>query len=542
MKISELARTPISSAAPAGTDVRYDPLYDALQAEIDVKPSAGSGGTDWNKVVASSSNILETRSKDILVASYLAVGLLQTAGVPQGLLNGINVLSDMIDEYWDNMFPPVKRMRGRVQAFGWWLERTLAYLSSVTDIEPITVATMEELSSAANRLYDLLSEKCPDAPSPRRILDFIKSLPVEEAVQPETNDNSPQTAQMERPDETPIQQTSPPPQSLQQSRPQPQPQSQPQKIDLSFSVTTISNQDEANRVLTSVINNNYLLVDFMLAEPSPQSSWYRLNLLSAWFEIKKLPTATDNKTLIPPPDRQTTTLLASMKGAENWGGVIKSGSYNIRRYPFWLDMNRLVTEALGMMGEKFREAKQAVEYETAGFVKRFAGIDKYTFSDGSPFADNQTLIWLRSLDGGGSAGERPVPSNGDELATKVAEEYSRCRELFNSGKQGEGLSTMQRLLKASTSGRERFLWRLSLLQLLTLSGMGNLATPHISEVMKDYDSHHLEEWDPEMALHSLKTVWNALNSQNDPTSKIKADEIIARISMISPADAFNLSK
>jgi len=537
MKPGELVRTPVSSVAPAGTDVRYDPLYEALQAEIDVKPSTGSGGTDWNKVVASSSNILETRSKDILVAIYLAVGLLQTEGVPQGLLNGINVLSDMIDGYWDNMFPPVKRMRGRVQAFGWWLERTLAYLSSVTDIEPMTVAAMEELLSAANRLYDLLSEKCPDAPPPRRILDFIKSLPAEEAVQPVSNDNSLQTAQVEPPVETAIQQTLSPPQS--QSRPQPQPQP---KIEPSFSITAISNQDDANKLLTSVISNSYLLVDFMLAEPSPQSSWYRLNLLSAWFEIKKLPTATDNKTLIPPPDRQTAILLASMKGGENWGGVIKSGSYNIRRYPFWLDMNRLVAEALGMMGEKFREAKQSVEYETSGFVKRLAGIEKFTFNDGSPFADNQTLSWLRTLDGGGSAGDMPVPSNGDGLATKVAEEYSLCRELFNSGKQGEGLSRMQALLKAAISGRERFLWRLSLLQLLTLSGMGNLATPHISEVMKDFDSHHLEEWDPEMALHSLKTVWNALNSQKDPGSKIKADEIIARISMISPADAFNLSK
>lgn len=534
MNISELGRTPISAANPAGEDIRYDPLFEALQAEIDAKPSGGASGTNWKRVVEIATAILETRSKDILVASYLAVGLLRTGGLPEGLHNGIVILKEMIDEYWEEMFPPLKRMRGRAQAIGWWIERTEDYLGNVTGADPIPAGTLEGLTAAVNALYDMISEKCPDAPSLRRILEFVRSLAVEAPEQPETAEEPPPPAStgLPQPPER-GRQPSLPPQSGQPS--------QPQDV-VPFSAGPLNNQDDVNRLLTSVIEKNYLLVDFMLAGPTTEPSWYRLNLLSAWFEISKLPPATDNKTLIPPPDRQITNSLASMKAANNWSGVIKSSCYTIRRYPFWLDMNRLAAEALGMLGEKFAEGKQVVGDETVLFTRRFGGIENYTFSDGTPFADSQTRNWLNTLGGGDGAGCQVVPVGADELGARVAEEFARCRELFGSGKHGEGLSAMQQFLQASRSGRERYLWRLSLVQLLTLFGMEKLALPHICELLKDYDSYHLEEWDPEMALHALKTVWTVLNSQNDPESRRKADDTLARISMLSPSDAFYLMK
>ena len=533
MNIRELGRSPIDSTNTAGEDIRYDPLFETLQAEIDAKPSAGSSGVNWKKVVEMASTILETKSKDILVASYLAVGLLRTEGVPQGLLNGLILLNDLLHAFWETMFPPLKRMRGRAQALGWWIERTEAVIGEISDLPPLSVDTQQELSSTVEALYDLISEKCPDAPSLRRILEFVRALPVEAEAQPEPSETEPPpTVQPAAKSEQPPQPT----QAAQESKPQEQAANSP-------SAQTLTNQNEVNGLLASVIEKNYLLVDFMLAAPTPDPAWYRLNLLSAWFEINKLPPATDNKTLIPPPERQITNSLAAMKGADNWGGVIKSGCYTIRRYPFWLDMNRWVAEALGMMGEIFKDGKQAVEEETVRFARRFGEIENYTFSDGTPFADSQTKNWLHALDGnGGGASQTAMPTSGDEIAVQVAEEFSRCRELVKSGKQGEGLSQMQTLLQTSRSGRERYLWRLSMVQLLTLSGMEKLAIPHICELMKDYDAYRLEEWDPDMALHALRTVWGVLRTQNDPESKQKADETLSRISMLSPSEAFNLIK
>ena len=270
MIIRELGRSPINSTNTAGEDIRYDPLFESLQAEIDAKPSAGSSGVNWKKVVEMATIILEKRSKDILVASYLAVGLLRTEGVPQGLLNGLVLLNDLMHEFWENMFPPVKRMRGRAQALGWWVERTEAVLGGVTDLAPIAVETQQELSSTAEALHDLISEKCPDAPSLRRILEFVRVLPVETEEQPEAIDPTPQVTEptIAKSEQQPL--STP---SEQQERPQAQ-------AAASFSSQALTNQNEVNSLLSSVIEKNYLLVDFMLTGPTPEPAWYRLNFLS----------------------------------------------------------------------------------------------------------------------------------------------------------------------------------------------------------------------------------------------------------------------
>lgn len=532
MTTADLGTTPIAGENPAGEDIRYDQIFEKLQAEVDVKPSAGTtGGTNWNRVEELASTILATRSKDVLVASYLAVGLLHTKGVPDGLYEGVLLLKSLIEQFWDTLFPPLKRMRGRSQAIGWWLEKTVDCLGATEEVQPLSAARQQELAGAVDALYSLVSEKCPEAPSLRQVLEYVRSLPVEggsddveAAYARSTEAEPPQSAPAAVPsNKTQQQQTS-------------------QKNDPVFSTTQPADMDAANRLLASIIEKNYLLIDFMLATPATQPSWYRLNLLSAWFEIQKLPPATDRRTLIPPPDRQITNALAAMKAAANWGGVIKNACFTIRRYPFWLDMNRYTVEALQALGETYTEAGQAVEQDTLLFSRRFNGITGYTFNDGTPFADPQTETWLRSLGAEPSGAEPVIADKGDDVAVRVAEGFTRCRELFNSGKQGEGLIAMQEQLKASGSARERYLWRLSLVRLLSVSRMEKLALPHLNELMKDYDLYHLEEWDPAMALNVLRTVWNVLRTQDDQESKKRADEILARISMLSPSEAFNLVK
>jgi type VI secretion system protein VasJ len=231
-----------------------------------------------------------------------------------------------------------------------------------------------------------------------------------------------------------------------------------------------------------------------------------------------------------------------MKGAANWGGIIKSACFTIRRYPFWLDMNRYAAEALGELGEPFKAARQVIEQETLLFIQRLEGIGGYGFNDGTPFADSLTESWLSRMEGEPSGSQPAVTDSADDVAVRVAEGFEHCRELFNNGKQGEGLTAMQEQLKASSSARERYLCRLSLVRLLSVSRMEKLALPHLNELMKDYDLYHLEEWDPAMALNVLRTVWNVLRAQDDQESKKRADEILSRISMLSPSEAFNLVK
>jgi len=123
MELTELGKQPIRPDQPAGNDVRYDPQYEELQAEVDKfsSPSA-SGAVDWDKVVKLSSDILSQKSKDLLVASYLAIALIQTKKF-EGVEIGSRIYRDLVEGHWEALFPTKARMRGRVAAIEWWAEK-----------------------------------------------------------------------------------------------------------------------------------------------------------------------------------------------------------------------------------------------------------------------------------------------------------------------------------------------------------------------------------------------------------------------------------
>jgi len=131
MDIDALGREPIPGASQVGQDARYDLEYDQLQGEIDKLNSVTSlAEVNWKRVVELGTNILETKSKDLLAAVYLSVGLLHEAGL-EGMGTGSQVLRDMVATYWDDCFPPKKRLRGRMNAFSWWQEKTTAWLKGL---------------------------------------------------------------------------------------------------------------------------------------------------------------------------------------------------------------------------------------------------------------------------------------------------------------------------------------------------------------------------------------------------------------------------
>ena len=148
MDLASLGKTPISPEHPAGADVRYDPDFDHLQAEIDklASPSA-TAATDWKKVAHLASSILSTKAKDLLVASYLAVALIHTDR-SDGLLTGLSIMHDLLANFWEGLFPPRKRLRGRLAALEWWIEKSEPALKAY----PRASLSAETCSQARERL------------------------------------------------------------------------------------------------------------------------------------------------------------------------------------------------------------------------------------------------------------------------------------------------------------------------------------------------------------------------------------------------------
>ena len=128
-ELQGLGSNPIRPDAPTGESYRDEEEFEKLQNECRKLEQAAGEQPDWAEVTRLSTKILREKSKDLLAASYLCVGLLQQDGFP-GFSAGLKVLQEMMETHWDNLFPPRKRLRGRLGAIDWLVERGAAQVWS----------------------------------------------------------------------------------------------------------------------------------------------------------------------------------------------------------------------------------------------------------------------------------------------------------------------------------------------------------------------------------------------------------------------------
>ena len=172
MDLSSLGKEPVSAERPCGSDVRYDPAFEELQAEVDKLSSPSASGTlNWEKIVRFASDILAHKSKDLVVASYLAVALIYTRQ-HDGFAIGLKLLLDLMGKYWEELYPSKERMRGRQRSMEWWAEKSEAGLKQLPPIT-VTAAQAALLRENVERLDRLMRQHLDGPPSLAAIREWI---------------------------------------------------------------------------------------------------------------------------------------------------------------------------------------------------------------------------------------------------------------------------------------------------------------------------------------------------------------------------------
>src|SRR5262249_7456757 len=136
---------------------------------------------------------------------------------------------------------------------------------------------------------------------------------------------------------------------------------------------------------------------------------YRFGRIGAWLEINQAPPADGGTTLVPSPPSGLRDTFDTMAAAENWLGVIQSADEAAAEYVLWLDPIRYMANAMDRLGAIFINAKKTLLRETAVLLMRVPTLATLSFSDGVPFADGQTKMWIDAevaplMSGGGGGG------------------------------------------------------------------------------------------------------------------------------------------
>ena len=229
--------------------------------------------------------------------------------------------------------------------------------------------------------------------------------------------------------------------------------------------------------------------------------------------------------------------FARFAGGGQDEAVVKAAEENLVENIFWLDLNFWAAEALARLGEGHQAAAEAVRGETALFLRRLPGLEDLKFSDGTPFAADDTREWLKGLSAGaGGAAEGSAGAAADPAAKGVRQ----AREWIAEGRTAEAVRKMQQGVRGAGSRKEAFQWRVALCRLLVETPEARHALPHIEEILKEIDLFRLEEYDPELALKGLKVAWDGFRANAGLVPEEKVVEIQGRIARVDVSAAMSL--
>ncbi|MGH7987403.1 MAG: type VI secretion system protein TssA [Candidatus Binataceae bacterium] len=500
MELAKLGKAPITPGSPAGHEVRAAAAFEALQAEIDkLSNPTNAGATDWSRVADLSASLLEKEGKDLLVASYLAIALTYTRKLA-GFKLGMGVMADILATYWENMQPPLTRIRARRNAITWWSDRAAAALQTL-EFEPSSPEEIADLTRDVEAIDGTLQSRDPEGPTISTIKALIRHLPVKDQT-PAVNGGPPSATKATSPTD----------------------------------ISAISSPQDALKMIEALMDNLGQVAGWMIEHDSANSLGYWLNRIAQWWRIQQPPPATEGKSRVPPPAAQAKAELASLASAGNPANLIKFAEAQLGEHPLWLDLNRIVAENLAIQGADFAAAGQVIATATVAFAHRAAGLEMLSFADGSPFADNATRNWMMPRKSEDNAG----PGKNEDLS-EYSKAVTETEDLAAKGDLTTAAARLQQALRATTSGRQRLLARTRFSEILLNRNALEEPWPYLAALLQAVDRHQLEQFDPELAIRALSVVYRGLNDIESNGKPTRAT-ILTRIAALDYGAALRLSK
>lgn len=502
---------PISAESPGGVEPRETPQYEAIYAEIELLTSVSADRLpDWPKIETQAIDLFKTTSKDFLVGAWLSAAWVEKSGV-EGLSAALGLFDGLIQGFWQTAFPPLKRLRGRRNALLWFTDRITAWLNNGT-LPAMPQELHDTLVSRIKAIDKALAESDPEAPSLNELISLIDRLDViaqAPAAPPPSADGgtpAPSAAAQTTSTATPAAQA-------------PQASAGPQLSALD----KVSSTDDLVTALSPVLTYLGEASQKMLELDPFNSMAIGLNRLSARGSLLSLPQAQGQTTLIAPPPLADMQSFETVCSAGNPEGIVAFCEGRLATYPFWLDLDRQAALAYGALGSKATSMREAIVEEVLNFLKRLPGVERLTFSDGTPFADDATKAWIATCQAERAGG---APSD------RFGEAKQRANTASGTDGPEAGIIALQEFISNTRSGRDQFRARLVLAELAMGLKRDVDAQPFVDPLLEDCVRLNLAYWEPELALaawslklRAARAVAKQLEDSPD-TEKLAAIQVV----------------
>ncbi|MEQ9322825.1 MAG: type VI secretion system domain-containing protein, partial [Polyangiaceae bacterium] len=240
---------------------------------------------------------------------------------------------------------------------------------------------------------------------------------------------------------------------------------------------------------------------------------YRLLRQGAWMELEGAPPApNDNKTMVPPPPPHVTGSLESLAGSNDWLNLLNAAELHAGNFILWLDPHRHAATAMSALGALFMKAREELLLQVALVLKKVPNLPKLAFSDGTPFADGATQMWI-------DAEVLPVLASGEGGGAKdegaLGEALKEARDLAVKGELGKALAAVASATASAGTPVDRFRGQLASAQLCLGAGQHAIARSQLEGLTLQIEAHQLTSWDPAICAEVYGGLYSSIKSLNE---------------------------
>ncbi len=490
-------RTPISGDAPAGASIRYEPEFLALQEEVARQESEGPLAVDWRRVVRDGCELLATRSKDLLLCTYVTLGLTRSEGYG-GLALGLSITADVAEAFWAEMEPPARRERARVQMLEWIVARVVPVLTALPP-EPRDAPALAAAAAALARLDTVAAERLQKesvafGELTRLLRERSQSLPrpAAPAITPLPPPPSPPPAPPE-----PAQAAAPPPAP-------PAPAPVPPVLAAPPPVAAPASVADVEVALGRLQQSTLDVARGVLAANDADPRAYALLRQGLWCTVVQPPMSDAGVTPLPAPQPARLAEVGAMQSAGLHHEAVALIEQTLASAPFWLDGHRLCCLSLDALGASHAAAGLAVVGSLLAQLRRLPALLELSFSDRTPFANDATRQWLAGL-AGPSAGEAAEAAEAPDAAgARLA------RRLAMAGKLADALALLADGAASARSERERARWQLQQAALCLENARPDMTLALLAHLEAKVAEFGLERWEPDIALRVSELSYDAM--------------------------------
>lgn len=452
---------PITPNQPVGDDPSYEDDFERMKEEVNKL-----SGADTELICLLAEKLLLNTCKDMRVVTYYIWARLHKEG-EHGLADSLGLLAGLLIRYHDTLLP--SRATSRKSALEWLSgQRVLDSLSLYPEVDQNEFSRIIALLATIETELGTWNET--EKP---QFSGLYQALEKRLAQSGGTNSLVPQN--ISRTDPTYNSSTSP---SISQSTP----------------IETIQSGRE-------LLEQSKMLANYLRNQSHGWLAGHRLMKVVRWDTIHQLPPQDQQgRTRLSPPRTDARAQLKRLYLQQSWGELAEQADKLFAEgvNHFWLDVQWYLYQALSKSPAPWNAWSDIIKNDLKQFLTRLPDLEKLSWEDGTPFADEVTLSWIK---------QQVMEENFDVmqgLSTNVpnqSEDQSilalETEAILQADNEGidVALKWLQHCPDISTS-RQKWLLNLIMARIAEQFARHDLALNLLRELDKKALSMSLTQWEP----------------------------------------------